>query len=464
MTDTVFDAPSAATASTERAPARARLSWVMFDWSAQPFYTLVLTFLFAPYFANVVAPSGVKGQEYWAFAAAAAGVLIAIGSPLLGAVADNGQPRKPWIALFSAVFVVALGGLWFAVPGAAFGSILLVLAAFVIAMTAIEYATVFTNAMMPGLAPNEELGRLSGLGYAVGYVAALVSLALMIVWLIADPTTGKTIAGLTPPLSLDVASREGERLIGAFCAVWFVLFIIPFFLFVPDRKPVSGVAHGNALAELWSTIKSLPGHRSMLLFLLARMLYADALAAIFTFGGLYGTSLFNWSQTELGIFGISIITIGILGAIVGGRLDDKLGSKTVIVGGLILLLIGLAGILSVGRTHVLYSLEVAPKDPAAGHFSSIGEWVYMGFAVLVGLVAAPIQAASRTLLARLAPADKVTQFFGLFAFSGKATAFLAPVMIGFISRWSGDQRLGMASITLFLVVGLIVMLPVRTRR
>lgn len=437
----------------------------MFDWSVQPFYTLVLTFLFAPYFANVVAPSGAKGQEWWGWAAATAGLLIALGSPMLGAMADGGRRRKPWIFVFGLIFALAVSALWFAKPGADTGTVLLVLAAFVVAMAAVEFATVFTNAIMPGLAPNHELGRLSGLGYAVGYAGGLVSLALVVIWLIAEPTTGRTAAGLVPPIPLDATAREGERLIGAFTAIWFVLFMIPFFLFVPDRRPVAGAsAHGTAVAELWDTIKSLPQHPSMLLFLLARMLYADALAAIFTFGGIYGTSLFNWSQTELGIFGIAIIVIGVLGALIGGFLDDRLGSKTVIVGGLVLLVAALAGILSVDRTHVLYTVEVAAKDPAGGPFSSVGEWVYMAFAMLVGIVAAPIQAASRTLLARLAPPDKVTQFFGLFAFSGKATAFLAPALIALITAWASDQRLGMASITVFLLAGLILMLPVSTRR
>lgn len=463
MTDIAYT--SAATASSERAPLRARVSWVMFDWSAQPFYTLVLTFLFAPYFANVVAPTGAKGQEWWGYAAAVAGVLIAIGSPLLGAMADGGSRRKPWIALFSLIFVAALTALWLATPGASFTTILVVLAAFVTAMVAIEFATVFTNAIMPGLVPSSELGRLSGTGYAVGYAGGLVSLAVVTILLIAEPQTGKTIANLDPLLPLDASQREGERLIGAFAALWFAVFVIPFFLFVPDRKPVAaGASHNAALSELWNTIKTLPQFPSMLMFLLARMLYADGLAAIFTFGGIYGTSLFNWSQTELGVFGITIVSIGVLGALIGGWLDDKLGSKTVIVGGLVLLVIALAGILSVDRTHVFYTIEVAPKDPGAGLFGSVGEWVYMGFGALVGIVAAPIQAASRTLLARLAPPDKVTQFFGLFAFSGKATAAFAPLLIAAVTAWTGDQRLGMAAIALFLVLGTLLMLPVRSPR
>lgn len=470
MTDQTIAPPpgtsmSAADVPVPRAPLRARLSWIMFDWSAQPFYTLVLTFLFAPYFANVVAPSSEQGQSYWGYAAAVAGVLIAIGSPLLGAMADSGSRRKPWIALFSVIFLIGLVALWLAVPQASMTTILLVLAAFVAAMVAIEYATVFTNAIMPGLVPAEELGRLSGNGYAFGYAGGLVSLALAAGFLIPEPETGKTIAGLTPLIPLDSAAREGERLIGAFVAIWFAVFIIPFFLFVPDRKlaqPSGG--HHAALAELWETIKSLPSHRDMLLYLISRMMYADGLSAIFTFGGIYGTALYNWSQVELGIFGIGLVTIGVFGALIGGVLDDKLGSKTVIIGGLTILIIALAGILSVDRSHVLFVLEVDPKVPGEGLFSSTGERIYMAFAALVGLVAAPIQAASRTLVARLAPADKVTQFFGLFAFSGKATAFLAPLLIALVTQLTGNQRLGIAAITIFLLVGMALILPVRVRR
>lgn len=465
MTDIALAPNASAVAPVARAPLRARLSWVMFDWSAQPFYTLVLTFLFAPYFANAVAPSAQQGQSYWGYAAAVAGLIIAIGSPLLGAMADGGRRRKPWIALFSVFFVAAMSALWIATPQAPTSTILLVLAAFIVAMVAIEFASVFTNAIMPGLAPPDELGRLSGLGYAVGYAGGLISLAVVAGLLIPDPTTGTTMAGLKPPLPLDAASREGERLIGAFSAAWYVLFIIPFFLFVPDRKPLSpSAAHHPAVSELWNTIKSLPSHRDILLFLIARMLYADGMAAIFTFGGIYGTALFGWSQVELGMFGIALVLVGVIGALIGGVLDDMLGSKTVIVSSLIILIAALAGILSVDRTHILYTIEVAPKVPGAGHFSSTGEWVYMTFAAFVGLVSAPVQAASRTLLARLAPPDKVTQFFGLFAFSGKATAFLAPLLIALVTSLSGDQRLGIAAITVFLVIGMVLMLPVRTRR
>lgn len=456
------DALNAGSEVREAAPRSALVSWVLFDWAAQPYYTLVLTFLFAPYFANVVATSPAQGQALWGYAAAVAGILIAIGSPFLGAMADGGGRRKPWIALFSIVFVAGLATLWLAKPGADSSTVLLVLAAFVAATAMAEFTTVFTNAMMPTLVPHHQLGRLSGTAWAVGYAGGLVSLAVMAGLIVADPSSGRTMLGLDPLLALDTLEREGDRLVGPFAAVWYALFMIPFFLFVPDKP--RGAGHGAArpaLAELWSTIKALPGNRDMLYFLAARMLYSDGLAAIFAFGGIYGAAVFAWGALELGLFGIVLTFAGIFGALIGGVLDDRVGSKKVIIVSLVLLLIGAFGILSVDPNHVLYVTEVVPKAFASAPFSSAGEQVFLAFAVLVGLVAAPVQAASRALLARLAPPEKMTQYFGLFAFSGKVTAFMAPLLVAAVTQATGDQRMGMASIAVFLIAGFVLMLKVR---
>ena len=447
------------------APRRALVSWVLFDWSAQPYYTLVLTFLFAPYFVNAVAATPAHGQALWGYAAAAAGVLIALGSPFLGALADGRGARKPWIATFSVFLVASLAALWFAVPGADSSTILLVLLAFVVATAMAEFTTVFTNSMMPTLVPPSQLGRLSGTGWAVGYAGGLLSLAVMAGLIVTDPATGRTLFGLEPILALDQTAREGDRLVGPFAALWFALFMIPFFLFVPDRAHVAPSATRRpALAELWETIRGLPSHRDMLLFLIARMLYADGLSAIFAFGGIYGASVFGWGAMELGIFGIVLTLTGVFGALIGGVLDDRVGSKRVIMVSLVLLLVGAFGILSVDPNHVLYVTEVVPKVAGSAPFSSTGELVFLAFAMLVGLVAAPVQAASRALLARLAPPERMTQYFGLFAFSGKVTAFLAPLLVAVVTQGTGSQRLGMASIAVFLVAGLLLMLPVQTVR
>lgn len=463
MHDTAIEAGTAGVVTQEAAPRRALVSWVLFDWAAQPYYTLVLTFLFAPYFANAVAPNAAQGQALWGYAAAAAGILIAIGSPFLGAMADGRGARKPWMAAFSVLFIASLAALWLAVPHAETATIALVLAAFIAATAMAEFTTVFTNAIMPSLVPPSQLGRLSGTGWAVGYAGGLVSLAIMAGLIVADPTSGRTVLGLEPLISLDTAAREGDRLVGPFAALWYTIFMIPFFLFVPDKRSVAARPDARpATAELWETLSSLPSHRDMLLFLLARMLYADGLAAIFAFGGIYGAAVFGWGALELGLFGIALTLMGVFGALIGGVLDDRIGSKAVIIGSLLLLMIGALGILSVDQNHVLYVVEAAQKAAGSSPFSSTGERVFLAFAIVVGVVAAPVQAASRALLARLAPPEKMTQYFGLFAFSGKVTAFMAPLAVAAVTQATGSQRIGMASIALFLLAGLVLMLGVRT--
>jgi UMF1 family MFS transporter len=454
-------ATTAQQAPIARAPLSARVSWMLFDWSVQPFYTLILTFLFAPYFANIVVGNGPKGQSMWGFGAAVAGVLIAVGSPFLGAFADGRGQRKPWIALFSAILAVAMASLWIATPSAPPATIYLVLLAFVIATVCAEYTAVFTNAIMPSLVPHSELGRLSGAGWACGYFGGLASLFLVAGLIVPMGDSGQTMFGLSPLLTLDTTAREGDRIVGPLSAVWYLVFMIPFFLFVPDIQKKRARDARPATAELWDTVRSLPQNRDMLLFLIARMIYTDGLTAIFTFGGIYGASVFGWGPLELGLFGIILTLVGAFGALIGGVLDDRISAKFVIVSALAVLLVGALGILSVDSSHVLFFFDVEPKAPGSSPFSSAGERVFLAFAIVVGLVSAPVQASSRSLLARLAPPDKITQYFGLFAFSGKVTAFLAPLLVALVTAVSQSQRLGMAAITLFLITGIALMLPVR---
>ncbi len=453
---------TASAVPVEPASKPALFGWVLFDWAAQPFYTLVVTFLFAPYFVNAVVGNPVRGQALWGFAAAFAGIAVAIGGPVFGALADRRGGRKPWIAVFSIVAAAAMAGLWLAVPNADEATIFMVLAAFVVATAAVEFTTVFTNAIMPTLVPKAQVGRLSGIGWGVGYAGGILALLVMAGLIVTDPSTGTTLLGLKPVLPLNAAAREGDRLVGPFSALWLLVFILPFFLFTPDRGKRAHIEPGtSALASLWATLKELPSHRGILIFLIARMVYIDGLTAIFTFGGIYGAAVFGWGAFELGLFGITLAMMGAVGAVIGGVLDDRIGAKLVIVGALALLLIAAIGILSVDSAHVLFTLKVTPKAAGSAAFSSAGEQVYLAFSCLVGLVAAPVQAASRSLLARLAPPDQMTQFFGLFAFSGKVTAFAAPTLVALVTTISGSQRAGVSVIAVFLIVGLMLMLAVR---
>jgi UMF1 family MFS transporter len=367
------------------------------------------------------------------------------------------------MAWLSVGFVISQMVLWYAIPGES-GYIWLILTALIVATICGEYTIVLNNSLMPRLVPPEQLGRLSGAGWALGYLGGLISLVIMVGLILTDANSGRTMLGLEPLFNFDVASREADRFVGPFSALWYAVFVLPFFLFTPDAVPRPGagsVSLRSALASLSNTLRQLRTYRDIVLFFVARMLFIDGLLAIFTFGGVYAATVFGWQTIVIGYFGIILAITAGIGALIGGYLDDRLGSKPVIIASLLLLIVGALGVISIDRTHVLLFLEVAPPIPGAAPFASTGEMVYIGFACLIGLASGPLQSASRSLLARMAPPEHMTEFFGFFAFSGKVTAFAAPFVIAVLSDTTGSLQIAMSAILVFLLAGLAIMLMVR---
>jgi UMF1 family MFS transporter len=314
-------------------PRSAVISWIFFDWAAQPYFTLIATFVFAPYFVAHVAPDAASGQAMWGFATAAAGLLIAVMSPVLGAIADASGRRKPWIAFFGALLVIGSCLMWFGRPGDA-GVIPPLLLAYGVATIGAEFATVFNNAMMPTLVPPDQIGRLSGTGWATGYIGGILSLILVLGFLAASPDTGRTLFGFSPLFGLDPATHQGDRITGPLTGVWFIVFVLPMFLLTPDY-PAKRTAHAavrEGLIELRRTLADLPRQKSLAAFLLANMIYTDGLVSLFAFGGIYAAGTFGWNTIQIGTFGILLAIAGTFGAWLGGKLDDKLGPKRVITG------------------------------------------------------------------------------------------------------------------------------------
>ena len=451
---------------TTRLEKRAVFGWVLFDWAAQPYFTLVTTFFFGPYFVSTLAPDPVTGQAWWGYATGAAGLVIALLSPFLGAVSDAAGRRKPWIAFFSAMLIVASYMLWFTEPGLP-GSVAIALIAFSVGTIGVEFATVFTNAMMPSLVPPERLGRLSGLGWAMGYAGGLICLVIVLAFFSASPDTGKTMLGFLPWFGLDPETYEGARATGPFTAIWYILFVIPLFLLTPDTArnfdiPNFGAALRSGVADLRETFANLKNYGNVVRYLVSRMIYADGLVALFAFGGIYGASVFGWSITELGIFGILLTIAGLIGALVGGRLDDSLGPKIIIQISLVILALGSLGILSIDKDTIFFIIPVAHEAGAGGGaFSTLPEQVYLALGAVIGFAAGPVQAASRTLLIRVAPPEKLTQFFGLFALTGKVTSFIGPTLVGIVTAVSGSQRIGISILLVFFAIGFVGLFGVR---
>ena len=444
--------------------ARKRIwGWMMFDWASQPYNTLLLTFIFGPFFAEIVIhrltaggmaqeAARAEAQAYWGYGLTTAGILIAVLAPILGAIADSTGRRMPWIWFFSVLYVVGSACLWLAHPDTF--SIVLLLFFFGVGLIGMEFATIFTNALLPSLGEYSKLGAISGSGWAWGYVGGVIALAVMLLFL-AENGSGVTFIGIEPILGLDPAAREGTRSVGPFTALWYAVFMIPFFLWVrePRHEVVRGAPIRDCLGDLVRTIKGLPNHVSLTAYLGSSMFYRDALNGMYTFGGIYALGVLGWTVVDIGVFGIVAAIFGALFAWVGGQADKAFGPKPVIVTCIVTLLIVGVMIVGVSRTSVL-GLAV----PAESALPDIAFYVC---GAVIGAAGGALQSASRTMMVRQANAERMTEAFGLYALAGKATTFLAPAAIAVATDLTGNQRLGITPLIGLFFVGLILLIWVK---
>ena len=433
--------------TAQKALRRRIWGWFFFDWASQPYNTLLITFIFAPYVKELMG-DGSAAQAAWGFGIGAAGLVIALLAPLLGAVADSGGHRLRWIWLFSALYMVGSGMLWFAAPSDFNLSVTLFF--FALGLVGMEFATIFTNAMLPDLGPREEIGRISGNGWAFGYLGGLIALALMLALFAESAATGKTLLGIDPVFGLDAGRREGTRAVGPLTALWYAVFMVPFFLWVKEPKttPRKGAVR-RGLAQLKDTLSRLPRRPSLFAYLASSMFYRDALNGMYAFGGIYAAGVLGWSVVDTGVFGILAIISGALFAWLGGKADTKLGPKPVITGMIVLLTLVAIAIVLVDRDRV-FGLPVADG-------SKLPDLAFYLFGVLIGAGGGVLQSASRSMMVRQADPARMTEAFGLYALSGKATSFLAPLLIGTVTALSGSQRIGVTPLIVLFVLGLCLL-------
>jgi MFS transporter, UMF1 family len=431
--------------------------WMLFDWAAQPFFTVVTTFIFGPYFVARLATDETVGQAYWAYGVAASGFIIAILSPILGAIADQTGPRKPWIAAFALVKIAALIALWWAAPGS---SLLWVVTIFTIATVAAEFSTVFNDSMMSRIVGTNEIGRVSNIAWGLGYLGGMIVLIFVVLALAGNPETGKTIAGITPLFGIDVAAGEDARITGPIAAIWYLVFILPMFMFTPDAGPSKPAreAIGSGIAELRDTIGEVRRRPGLFKFLVARMVYQDGVNALLALGAPFAAGMFAWQTTEMGIYGIILNIVAIFGCILAGSLDTRYGSKTIVFWSIILLLIATFGIISTGPGYTLFGMLPLSTEDSGGLFGTPAEKAYILYGLLIGFAFGPVQASSRSYMARSVAPHETGRYFGIYALAGRATSFLAPFLVATITALSGSARLGMAMIVPFFVIGAYILL------
>ena len=438
-----------------------QISWAMFEWARIPYVLLVTIYLFAPYFTTTVVGDPVKGQQLWAAFSSYGGFATAVCAPFLGAVADVGGRRKPWIAVYTLIMAVSMILMWRAQPHSSWNGILVV--GFLVALTnfSFEFSTVFHSAMLPTIAPPQRVGPLSGLGLSLGNLAGILMLAAMMYFFSLPGKVDWSFVPAHPWFGVDQAAHDPERLSGPISGVWLLIFAIPLFLFTPD-KPSVGLGIGHAVVSgaksVWRTILSLRHYRNVGHYLGARMLFNDGMTAVLTFGGIYAAGTFHWDALTMTMYGLELSVFAVLGGFFAGWLDNTLGSKKALF-------------VSIGGTLIFFSLSltfapdrifwVIPYDttqPPINALPFFNTWPQVIFLMIVNGVAVFITAGyanARTMMARLAPPEKMTEFFGLMSLSGTSTTFLANVSVTFMTAYTASQRCGMLAIPFFLIAGLI---------
>lgn len=408
------------------------LSWALYDWANSAYFVMIQTFVFAAYFAASVAESETTGTTLWGNMIGLAGLVIAVCAPVLGSIADEGGRRKPWIFFFTVVSVIGCSALWFVEPDSGWMIYALVMAFF--ATLGAELSFIFYNAMLPDLASEQNIGRWSGWAWSMGYLGGLACLILCYFVFIQN---GEALFGL------DTDSAEEVRITFLVTGIWYALFSIPLFLRtrdVPSKNKEWRAATADGFRRLrksWAMIKD---HPDIGKFLLARIFYNDGLATIFAMGGVYAAGTFDFDTTDIFYFGIALNVTAGLGAYGFAWLDDKSGSRKTIIGSLIGVILPV--------TAVLFVQSV--------------QWFWV-WGLLLGIFVGPVQSASRTYMGRMAPQGLRNQMFGLFALSGKLTTFAGPILVGWITLLTGNQRWGMSIILFLLIAGIALMFTVKER-
>ena len=410
---------------------RTIFSWSIYDFANQPFTTITVTFIYSVFFAKFIFGDAIEGAAAWGIAITLSSIIIALLSPVMGAIADKGGYRKIFLVFWTWVCIFFSFLLYLPEKG----DIFLALLFFSIANIGFEMGGVFLNAYLPEIAPKDKIGRISGYGWSFGYIGGLIALAICYLLFMYPENPVNPITGSM----LDKNTGEHYRIINVFIAFWFALFSIPTFIYVKSVNYKNKKTE-NIVLESFSTIKKtfkeIRKYKQIVRFLIARVIYNDAIITVIAFGGLYATTQFGFDEKngKLFLFAIVLNVFAGLGAFLLGFLDDYIGGKKTI---------------QVTNWGFIIACVIAFIAPLLDS----GELLFWVAGALIGIFMGPNQAASRSLMGRLIPKSKESEFYGFFAFSGKATAFLGPLLFSLVISYTGSMRGAILMIAVLFLLG-----------
>ncbi len=428
-------------------------AWALFDGARSPYNVLVNIFVFSAYFTTVVVPNPVRGQALWSYTSSVGALLVAIGAPILGAIADAGGRRKPWLAATMLVGIPSMGALWYATPGMTDG-LGWILVALVGGMLFFEYSAIFCNAMLPNVAPGK-VGFWSGMGYSLGNCSGVI---LFVFFLLAWSWNPHPVFGL------NLTRHEPERAVGLLAGLWMLVFGLPLFFLTPDSpgKHLGAMAAiGDGMARLAATLRRLGEFRSVGYFLLARLTYNEGFVVLMLFSGVYAATVMHWKAESIVVLGLCNSVAAALAGAFCGWLDNRIGSRRSAIFFVTGSLFATIVVCSTTPDSAFFIRLAHPLAALGGPFPTTPDRVFALGQMAVATFVTGGLASSRSLMAQLTPPEMLNEFFGVYSMSGTATSFVGPLAIGLVTTFSQNQRAGFAGGVIFLAIGLFLLLRVK---
>lgn len=427
--------------------------WASFDWARSPFYYVVIIYVFTTYFAETVIGDSARGQAIVSTTVTIGGLIMALIAPLLGGYMDRGGAKKPVLFCLMLVLAASSAALVFVIPGALY-SVPLGMTLLVIAGCAYSVSELFHNALLPAAGNHRQIPLISGLGLSMGSLAAVVVLLLVIHLVDA------------PPFGLE--THDIARGSGLICAIWMLVFLIPFWLGMPDHFREGATWKGaRRLPETWSPLRStrqlFRDYPAIMRFLMARMIFMDGLTALFAIGAVYVAGTLGWTQGQTALMGVVATVSAVAGGFLGGFLDRSFGPRNAILIELFSITAIFCFQISISQDALFFGLLSTPEVATGWEIMPRSiDVIYLATVIPLSALIIGAYSSCRSLLVFLSPPDKLGQFFGIYAMISTVTVWIGPGLVALVTFATHSQKLGFSSLIILFLAGSLIMLGVRS--